>query len=79
MTITLTPGTQLLLEKHLKTGLYASVDDLIVAALQALDAVGPLDEETLDAIDIAEAEFERGEALDWDQVKDMIRKEFKGG
>jgi len=38
-----------------------------------------LDEETLDAIDEAEGELERGEALDWKDVRGEIRKEFLRG
>ncbi len=79
MTITLSPETQRLLDDQLKKRNFSSADEVLHAALQALDELDDLDEETLDAIDEAEDEFERGEALDWKDVRDKIRKEFLGG
>jgi len=38
-----------------------------------------LDQATLEAIDKAEEEIERGEFVDWDDVRDDIRAEFRGG
>jgi len=79
MTITLRPETQRLLEDQLKKRNFTSPDEVVHAALQALEELSDLDEETLDAIDEAEDQLERGEALDWKDVRDEIRKEFMGG
>ena len=78
MTITLSPKTQRLLEDQLKKGNFASADEVLQAALQALDEVNEVDQATLDAIDKAEEEIERGEFVDWDDVRDDIRAEFRG-
>ena len=79
MTTTLGPETRKLLEDQLKKGNFASADEVVHAALRALEELNELDEETLDAIDEAEDELERGEALDWKDVRGEIRKEFLGG
>ncbi len=80
MTITLSPETQKLLEEKLKDGAYRSVDDVLNAALQALDEVESqeLDEELLDAIDRAEDQIERGEVHNWDDVREQIRARLLG-
>jgi len=80
MTISLSPQTQKLLEDELKTGEYESADDLVQKALQVLTAISAdgLDEETLDAIDRAEDQIERGEVRDWEDVREEIRAKFLG-
>lgn len=78
MTITLSAETRKLLEERLKAGGYRSADEVVHAALSALvelEAHG-LDAETLDAIDRAEDEIDRGEAHDWTDVRDRIRAKF---
>jgi putative addiction module CopG family antidote len=78
MTISLSPETQKLLEQKLKSGEYDSADDVVQAALHALDdleAVG-LDERTLDAIDRAEDQIERGEIHNWKDVREQVRAKF---
>ena len=78
MTITLSPETQRLLEDQLNTGNFASADEVLRAALQALDELSELDQATLDAIDVSEEEIERGEFVDWDDVREDVRAEFRG-
>lgn len=75
MNISISPETQKLLEDRLQQGGYQSADDVVHAALEALNEMetGPLDEKTLDAIDRAEDQIERGEFRDLDDVKDQIR------
>jgi putative addiction module CopG family antidote len=78
MTISLGPETQKLLEEKLKTGGYGSADEVLHAALQALDdqeSLG-LDEQTLDAIDRAEDQIDRGEVHEWKDVREQIRSKF---
>lgn len=80
MTISLSPETQKLLEDKLRTGGYPSADDLLHAALAALDELeaSQLDEETLDAIDHAEDQIDRGEVHDWADVREQVRAKFLG-
>ena len=78
MNISLSPETQKLLEQRLQQGGYQSADDVVHAALEALNELEtePLDEKTLDAIDRAEDQIERGEFRDLDEIKDQIRAKF---
>jgi len=78
MNISISPETQKLLEERMQQGGYQSADDVVHAALEALNEMemGPLDEKTQDAIDRAEDQIERGEFRDLDEVKDQIRAEF---
>ena len=78
MNISISPETQKLLEERMQHGGYQSADDAVHAALEALNEMemGPLDEKTLDAIDRAEDQIERGEFRDLDEVKDQIRAKF---
>jgi putative addiction module CopG family antidote len=80
MTVTLSPQTQKLIDERLSSGEYATVDDVLHAALTALDELESieLDEETLDALDEAEDQIERGEVVKWKDVRDEIRAEFRG-
>jgi Arc/MetJ-type ribon-helix-helix transcriptional regulator len=80
VTIELSDETQKLLEEKLREGSYPSADEVLKAALNALnelEEVG-LDEETLDAIDEAEAQIDRGEVYDWKDVRERIRAKFLG-
>jgi Arc/MetJ-type ribon-helix-helix transcriptional regulator len=76
MTITLGPETQRLLEDQLQKGIFASPDEALRAALQALDELGELDEGTLDAIDESDAQIARGQVLEWDEVLARVRAKY---
>lgn len=78
MNISISPETQKLLEERMQQGGYRSADDAVHAALEALNELEtePLDEKTLDAIDRAEDQIERGDFHDLDDVKDQIRARF---
>ncbi len=78
MTITLSTDTQKLLEEKLKTGGYRSADEVVRAALQALSELESLelDDDTLDAIDRAEDEIDRGDVREWKDVRDAVRAKF---
>ena len=80
MTIALSPETQKLLDARLKNGQYHSPDDVVRAALEALDELEAhgLDEKTLDAIDRAEDQIARGDVQDWKNVRDRVRDSFLG-
>jgi putative addiction module CopG family antidote len=80
MTISLTVKTQKLLEEKLSSGEYGSADEVVHAALEALNQVElpTLDDETLDAIDRAEDQIERGEVHDWTEVREKVRAKFAG-
>jgi len=78
MELTLGPETQRLVEEKLKEGIYHSADEVVQAAMSALNELetGGLDEETQAAIDEAEAAIERGEVHNWDDVKEQVRAMF---
>jgi Arc/MetJ-type ribon-helix-helix transcriptional regulator len=79
MTITLSPETQKLLDEILQTGDYPSADQAIHAALDALQwsSTVTLDEETLDALDRAEDQIDRGECHAWKDVRQQVLDMFK--
>jgi Arc/MetJ-type ribon-helix-helix transcriptional regulator len=78
MTLTLTPETQRMVEDRLKDGTFRSFDEIVHAGLAALNhqLSEELDEETLDAIDEAEDQIERGEVHNLEDVEDRIRQMF---
>ncbi len=80
MNIALSPQTQKLLEEKLNSGGYRSADDVVHAALEALNELEAhgLDKETLDAIDRAEDQIERGEVHGWQDVREQVRARFLG-
>ena len=79
MTVELSPETQKLLEATLKSGSYATADQAVYEALQALHgtAFEPLDESVLDAIDASEEQIARGDYLEWKDAREKIRQMFK--
>jgi putative addiction module CopG family antidote len=81
MTVVLSPETQQLVEQKLRSGAYRSADEVVHAALEALDLVsaGELDEATLDALDRAEDQIDRGEEHDWKDVRQQVRDMFTKG
>jgi putative addiction module CopG family antidote len=78
MTITLSPETRKLLEAKLNSGSYQSADDVVRAALEALTELEAqdLDDDTLDAIDRAEDQIDRGEVHEWNDVREQVRAKF---
>ena len=80
MTIVLSPQTQKLLEEKLKSGSYTSPDEVLRAALEALDGqdAAKLDDRALAAIDRAEDQIERGEVHDWQDVREQVKARFLG-
>jgi putative addiction module CopG family antidote len=80
MTISLSDATQKLLEEKLQSGGYRSADEVVHAALEALNELESrtLDAETLDAIDRAEDQIDRGEVHDWKDVRRQVRERFLG-
>ena len=82
MPFSLSPESERLLAERLERGSYASVDDVIRAALSALDEVGDidveLDEEMLDSIDRSEDQIDRGEVHDVEDVRAFIQAKFFG-
>ncbi len=80
MTFALSEETQRLLEERLRAGPYRSADELFRAALEALEALegGALDDATLDALDRAENQIERGEVEEWGTVRAKVLGKFLG-
>jgi putative addiction module CopG family antidote len=80
MTISLSAETQKLVEEKLRSGEYSSADEVVHAALEALDTLQShsLDQATLDAIDSAEDQIEQGRVHDWKDVREQVRAKFLG-
>jgi len=80
MTIFLSDETERLLKAKLQSGEYRSADEVVHAALEALNELESrsLDKETLDAIDRSEDQIERGEVHDWKDVRSEVREQFLG-
>jgi putative addiction module CopG family antidote len=80
MDIALSEQTHRLLQEKLNKGVYRSADEVVRAALEALDELEAhgLDAQTLDAIDQAEAQIERGEVHAWENVREQVRSRFFG-
>lgn len=80
MGILLRPETEHLLATRLTDGGYANADELVHAALEALSEreANALDDETLDAIDRAEDQLEKGEYVEWEVAREEIRRKFQG-
>jgi putative addiction module CopG family antidote len=80
MDLALSPETRKLLEEKLKSGEYRSADDVVHAALEALNELEGqgLDDETLDAIDRAEEQIEQGRVCDWKDIRAQLRAKFLG-
>lgn len=78
MNISLRPETARLLQQKLDSGAFQSADDVVLAALEALERQSNLDETALDAIDRAEDQIDRGEVRNWKDVRDQVRAGFFG-
>jgi len=81
MNVTLSPQTQKLLEQQMSRGKFSDPDEVLRVALETLEQVQgedyeDLDAETRAAIEEAEAEYERGEARPWEQVREELRARF---
>lgn len=81
MTITISPETQKLLEAQMKKGNFSDPDAVLRIALQTLEQAQGCDYEDLDpetraAIEKAEAQYERGEARPWEEVREELRTRF---
>ncbi|HSI36204.1 MAG: type II toxin-antitoxin system ParD family antitoxin [Phycisphaerae bacterium] len=83
MGISLTPETERRIEEQVRRGGFASADELVRTALDALEQEGPaiedLDVETQAALARAEAQAARGEGRPWAEVKSELRAAFKQG
>jgi Arc/MetJ-type ribon-helix-helix transcriptional regulator len=78
MGISLRPETQQLIEERLKKGGYSTADDIVRVALETLDRceADPLDDDTWQAIEIAEAQYQRGECVPWEQVRAELEAKY---
>ena len=56
---------------------YLEREDILAAIAYAKQQT-ELDEQTLDAIDRAEDQIDRGEVRDWNEVREQVRKAFLG-
>lgn len=80
MTITLSEETRSLLQEKLKNSGYRSADEVVRAALEALNQLDELtlDEQTTEALDRAEDQIDSGDVRDWKDVREQVRATFRG-
>ena len=78
MDLPLSPETQRLIEERMERHGFATADDVVRAALDALDGQwsGDLDEETLAALREGERQLDAGEGRPWEQVREELRAKF---
>ncbi len=78
--VRLNEQTEKLLEEKVQSGDYGSADEVVRAALLALDeakSIG-LSDEVLDAIDRAEDQIDSGQVHDWKDVRENVQNMFFG-
>lgn len=76
MSLSLNPQTQKMIEDRMKQAGVGTADELVQAALAALDELEP-DDQTWAAIDKAEEQYHRGEGMPADEAfSQMRRKHF---
>jgi len=81
MTISLSPETKKLLEEQMKKGRFTDPDEVLRVALETLDQVkgedyDDLDPQTRAAIEEAEAQYQQGKGLPWEEVREQLRARF---
>ncbi len=74
MQITLKPELEQFVEEQVKAGHYSSVEALVEAALLGMRENFELDDETIDAINEAEAQADRGEVMTLEECRAHMRK-----
>jgi antitoxin ParD1/3/4 len=76
MQITLRPELEEFVNEQVKTGQYTSPADVVEAALARLmvDLDDELDDETLAALDEADAQIDRGEGIPLDEAFERLRR-----
>lgn len=80
MSVVLNPETLRLIEDRLGRGGYASADDVVRAALASLDQHADFEPGELDRLlAVADAEIERGDVFDGEQVFQEIRALGRAG
>jgi putative addiction module CopG family antidote len=77
MRVSLKPELRRFVEKQVKAGRYATLEEVLeagVARLMLDDPAGELDDATLEAIDRAETQLDRGQGIPVDQAFARLRK-----
>ncbi len=74
MNITLRPTTQQFINEQVKTGRFANPEEVIEAAIARMQDGEDLDDETIAAINEAEAQADRGEGVDLDTFRAQFQK-----
>ena len=83
MNLSLSPDVQRFIEDKVRTGRYATAEDVIHAAISRLrrdEAIGheELDEDDLAAIEEGLAQANRGEGRPWEEVRAELRAKYGG-
>jgi len=78
MQLNLKPETQKFIEEQVTAGRFRTSEELVDEAVGRMmaDEEADLDDETIAAIKEAEAQFERGECIDFDEVVARMRKKI---
>jgi len=69
MTLSLRPEFQKFIDEQVKAGLYPTPEAVVEAALADMQHPDDLDDETIAAINEAEAQADRGEGIDFDTFR----------
>ncbi len=80
-TIVLSDRTQALLAVRMKERGFTTADDAVWVALEALGPASAeggeeLDDETWDAVEVGEAQYQAGLVRPWDEVRQELRAKF---
>lgn len=78
MNLQLRPEVQKFVEDRVKLGQYASTEEVVEAGIARLmlDPEPALDEPTLEAIEEGEAQGDRDEVVDWQELKKELLSKY---
>ena len=73
------PNLRQFIDDQVRAGHFPSAQAVVEAAIeQMMLDHGPLDDATVAAINRADAEYERGEFVEWRDVRDQLRGKYLG-
>lgn len=73
------PKLQKFIDEQVQAGHFPSAQAAVEAAVeQMMLDHGVLDDATVAAIAVADAQYERGEFVEWREVRDQLRKKYTG-
>jgi len=79
MNVQLKPELKKFIDAEVRAGHFKSAEAAVETAVtQMMLDHGELDDETIAAIVIADEQYERGEFVEWREVRDELRKKYTG-